>query len=102
MNLTEQQTSADNLPQKNAIDMETKSKEESTTPFSAITQLTPRQKEVLDLLALGKTNKAIAQELGMAVGTVKIHCLAIFKQLKVENRTQAAMLASKLAMYKNG
>ena len=75
----------------------TNSPQPQASESNALAQLTPRQREVLALLTEGKTNKAIATELGMAVGTVKIHCLAIFRQLKVENRTQAAMVASKHA-----
>lgn len=55
--------------------------------------LTPRQREVLDLLARGCPNKEIAQRLGMAVGTVKIHMTAILRALEVKNRTQAVLAA---------
>lgn len=53
--------------------------------------LTQRQREVLDRLREGKSNKQIAHELGLSEGTVKIHMTAIFKSLGVRNRTQAAM-----------
>ncbi|RJF77315.1 DNA-binding response regulator [Azospirillum cavernae] len=53
--------------------------------------LTHRQREVLDRLREGKSNKQIAHELGLSEGTVKIHMTAIFKSLGVRNRTQAAM-----------
>ncbi len=53
--------------------------------------LTLRQREVLDRLREGKSNKQIAHELGLSEGTVKIHMTAIFKSLGVRNRTQAAM-----------
>lgn len=52
--------------------------------------LTKRQIEVLDLMILGKSNKAIAEALGLTPGTVKIHMSRIFKVLKVSNRTEAA------------
>ncbi len=54
--------------------------------------LTPRQKDVLMLITNGKSNKQIARQLGMTEGTVKIHCMAIFRTLHVTNRTQAAMV----------
>jgi len=55
------------------------------------TLLTQRQREVLERLRQGKSNKQIAHELGLSEGTVKIHMTAIFKSLGVRNRTQAAM-----------
>ncbi|MDW3094575.1 MAG: response regulator transcription factor [Gammaproteobacteria bacterium] len=51
--------------------------------------LTKRQQEVLDLMALGKSNKEIADELGLTTGTVKMHSSRIFKTLNVQNRTEA-------------
>lgn len=58
--------------------------------------LTARQKEVLDLLAEGKSNKQIAQVLGISEGTVKVHVNAAFRALGVHNRVSAttALLAS--------
>ena len=53
--------------------------------------LTPRQREVLELLARGCPNKEIAQRLNMAVGTVKIHMTAILRALEAKNRTQAVL-----------
>ena len=52
--------------------------------------LTRRQIEVLNLLVLGRSNKAIAEALGLTPGTVKIHMSRIFKVLEVSNRTEAA------------
>lgn len=51
-------------------------------------RLTKRQHEVLELLSLGRSNKEIAQTLGLAEGTVKIHVSAILKALGVANRTE--------------
>lgn len=56
-------------------------------------RLTGRQREVMALLAQGKSNKEIASELGLAAGTVKIHISNIFKALNVRNRTQAVIAA---------
>jgi DNA-binding NarL/FixJ family response regulator len=58
--------------------------------------LTRRQIEVLDLMVLGKSNKAIAEAIGLTPGTVKIHMSRIFKVLKVSNRTEAARKYSAL------
>ena len=57
--------------------------------------LTRRQLEVLNLIALGHSNKYIANELLLTEGTVKSHITAIFKSLKVHNRTQAVIAAYK-------
>lgn len=58
-------------------------------------RLTVRQKEVLDLVAAGKSNKQIASELGISEGTVKVHVNAAFRALGVHNRVSAttALLA---------
>ncbi|MGH8631624.1 MAG: LuxR C-terminal-related transcriptional regulator [Burkholderiales bacterium] len=55
--------------------------------------LTPRQAEVLSLLAQGKSNEAIAKQLGISVGVVKLHINAIFKALNVQSRTEAVLIA---------
>ena len=54
-------------------------------------RLTPRQLEVLELMAKGLTNREIANVLGIAAGTAKIHVSAIIDALEVTNRTEAAM-----------
>lgn len=56
-------------------------------------RLTQRQREVLALIQYGQSNKQIARSLSLAEGTVKIHCMAIFRELGVKNRTQAALRA---------
>lgn len=55
--------------------------------------LTPRQAEVLSLLAQGKSNEAISKQLGISVGVVKLHLNAIFKTLNVQSRTEALLIA---------
>ncbi|OHA14531.1 MAG: hypothetical protein A3G49_06735 [Candidatus Sungbacteria bacterium RIFCSPLOWO2_12_FULL_41_11] len=55
--------------------------------------LTEREKEVLRLIALGGSNKEIAQKLGITEKTVKNHIGHIFQTLHVNNRTQAAIYA---------
>ena len=56
--------------------------------------LTAREAEVLALLAGGHCNKAIARELGIAVGTVKAHVKGIMGKLGVSTRTQAVSVAT--------
>lgn len=58
-------------------------------------RLTPRQREVLGLIALGHPNKTIASFLEISEQTVKIHINQIFKELRVFNRTQAVLKAQK-------
>ena len=63
--------------------------------------LTTRQREVLEGLVEGKSNKQIASELGLSDNTVKIHVAAILRTLGVDNRTQAAVAARELPFDTN-
>lgn len=58
-------------------------------------RLTPRQQEILLLIAEGLTTKVIAARLGVSDRTVKNHINAIYHVLDVDNRVQAAMWAVK-------
>ena len=60
-----------------------------------IGMLTEREKEVLSLIAQGESNKNIAHKLFISEKTVKNHITSIFRKLKVEDRTQAAIFAIK-------
>ena len=64
-------------------------------------QLTPRQREVLLLMCEGLSNKSIANQLGMAEGTVKIHVTAILKAMNAGNRTQAVIMAREAGLGAN-
>jgi DNA-binding NarL/FixJ family response regulator len=55
--------------------------------------LTDRQVEVLRLMMKGQSNKAISRELNIALPTVKNHVSAIFRTMKVNNRTEAVIAA---------
>ena len=59
--------------------------------------LTARQVQVLSRVCEGKTNKQIATELALSEKTVKAHVTAIFKVLRVVNRTQAVLASRRLA-----
>jgi DNA-binding NarL/FixJ family response regulator len=63
---------------------------ESRTPDS---ELSPREREVLELIVAGKSNKEIAAELRISRATVKFHVSVIFSRMGVEDRTQAAVAA---------
>jgi DNA-binding NarL/FixJ family response regulator len=61
--------------------------------------LTPREVEVLRLVAQGKTNGQIAQELVVSKLTVKVHVQHIIRKLAVSDRTQAAVRAIELGLF---
>ena len=58
--------------------------------------LTERELEVLQLLAEGMSNRAIANELVIALGTTKTHISRIMSKLDAKNRTQAVIIAREL------
>jgi two-component system, NarL family, nitrate/nitrite response regulator NarL len=60
--------------------------------------LTPREAEVLQLLAEGLPNKQIAQQLGISPNTVKFHINAILSKLDVQSRTEAVVRATRLGL----
>jgi DNA-binding NarL/FixJ family response regulator len=60
---------------------------ENPTPF-----LTPREKEVATLAALGLSNEEIAKELGISVKTVKAHLSLVFQKLGVKRRSELALV----------
>ena len=61
-------------------------------------RLSPREREVLQLLAQGLTNREIANQLVVSVSTVKIHVEHILTKLGVSDRTQAAVRAIELGL----
>ncbi len=61
-----------------------------------IDALTPKEKEVLSLVAKGASNQEIADKLCVQDVTIKTHLNSIFKKLKVSNRTQAVLLAMEI------
>jgi len=63
-----------------------------------ISPLTPRENEVLQLLAQGMTNKAIALKLEITQHTVKFHVNAIMSKLDAQSRTEAVVRATQLGM----
>jgi DNA-binding NarL/FixJ family response regulator len=60
--------------------------------------LTPREREVLQLLATGLTNHAIAQRLGVSEHTAKFHVNAILGKLGASTRTEAIVQAARLGL----
>jgi DNA-binding NarL/FixJ family response regulator len=62
--------------------------------WHATNQLTPREQEVLELIAQGLTNKEIAATLFVSEATAKVHVRHILEKLRVRSRTQAALRAT--------
>ena len=76
---------------------ESQTKNEKTLNKSVnIDALTPKEKEVLALVAKGASNQEIADKMCVRDVTVKTHLNSIFKKLKVRNRTQAVLLAMQI------
>lgn len=72
--------------------------EDDEGPFS---ELTPRETEILCLLAEGQSNKLIARNLGISDGTVKLHVKAILRKLSIHSRVEAAVMAVEYGLRKN-
>jgi two-component system nitrate/nitrite response regulator NarL len=67
--------------------------DDGVAPVSPFAELTPRELEILCLLAEGQSNKVIARNLGISDGTVKLHVKAILRKLDVHSRVEAAVMA---------
>lgn len=65
-----------------------------------VEDLTPREMEILQLLTDGSSNREIADELYLSIGTVKWHTSNIYGKLGVRNRTEAASQARKLQILR--
>ncbi|WP_017318570.1 response regulator transcription factor [Mastigocladopsis repens] len=66
---------------------------------SELAELSPREKEVLRLIAMGLSNREIAHTLYISERTVRNHVTSILGQLQLRDRTQAALLASTFLSY---
>ena len=64
-------------------------------PSDAVDPLSPREHEVLTLVAAGHPNKAIARALGISEHTVKFHVSALLGKLGATSRTEAVTLATR-------
>lgn len=58
--------------------------------------LTPTQQKVLEGVHCGRLNKQIAFDLGISEATVKAHMTILMRKLKVQNRTQVAIVAESM------
>jgi len=71
---------------------------DASPTIDLVEPLSPRELEVLQLMALGKTNPEIAQRLIVASGTIKAHTASIYRKLEVANRTEAVARARQLGI----
>ncbi|MBE0485477.1 response regulator transcription factor [Marinobacter sp.] len=62
----------------------------------ALSTVTPRQRQILELLAQGKSNKEIANTLHISANTIKNHLAKLYEHFRVSNRTQAVMKAQEM------
>ncbi len=66
--------------------------------FTLLEELTPRELQVIQLVAEGMTNKAIAQQLNISSHTVKFHVNAIMNKLTAQSRTEAVVRATRIGL----
>jgi DNA-binding NarL/FixJ family response regulator len=76
------------------------SREEETEARASIEQITPREREVLQKLAEGLSNKEIAARLHMSVDTERTHMMNILNKLGVHSRLQALVFAARYGLVK--
>jgi two-component system nitrate/nitrite response regulator NarL len=67
--------------------------EKTELPNTPLSELTPRELEILKHLAEGQSNKVIARNLGISDGTVKLHVKSILRKLNANSRVEAAVMA---------
>ncbi len=60
---------------------------------AAGSELSPRERQVLTLVAQGLANKQIGRALGITERTVKVHLVSVFRRIGVSDRTSAALWA---------
>ena len=77
---------------------EVRQRAETKAPPTDNSGLTPRQREVMRLMAEGLPNKTIASRLHCSDGTVKLHVSAILRTLHARNRTKAVQAATRLGV----
>jgi len=65
-----------------------------------IEPLTSREQDILQLIAMGMTNKEIADQLSLSVNTIKMYVSQVYEELSVNRRTEAVAQARKLKLLK--
>lgn len=79
----------------------TKVSEKPVSMPPELAQLTPREREVLHLIAVGASNREIAESLYISERTVKNHITSILSRLNLRDRTQAAIFANSFSSFEN-
>jgi DNA-binding NarL/FixJ family response regulator len=87
---------------KRLIEQFARSAPPSGPPAAALQELTPRELEVLMLIARGRSNREIAAELVLSEATVKTHVKRVFAKLGVRDRVHAVVLAYESALVTPG
>ncbi len=81
-----------------SLKINTPDRKENSANSQLVDPLSPRELEVLHLMALGKTNQEIANTLIVARGTIKAQAVSIFRKLDAANRTEAVARARQLGI----
>ena len=89
------------LPANLPADAESAADPGSLEVAKRVAELTPQQFRVLSMLCSGKLNKQIAHEMQISEATVKAHMTIVLRKLGAGNRTQAVLLAARLAVDPN-
>jgi LuxR family maltose regulon positive regulatory protein len=76
----------------------TAAQEKASPACSLVEPLSQRELEVLHLMALGRANQEIAQQLIVSRGTIKAHTASIYRKLEVGHRTEAVARARQLGI----
>ena len=69
----------------------------ATPTIAGAEQLTPRERELVSLVAAGASNKEIARRLAISVKTVKTHLTSVFKKLGLSTRLELAVAVGRSA-----
>lgn len=75
-------------------------KEDPSIANDILSTLTPREREIIFHLAKGGSNKAIARDLNISDGTVKLHVKSILRKLNIHSRVEAAVIAVQYGLHK--
>ncbi|MBI2995991.1 MAG: response regulator transcription factor [Candidatus Melainabacteria bacterium] len=75
-------------------------KEESTNQKLSDLHITKKEREILSLVAAGKTNEEIAKELDLSISTIRNHLARIFAKLRITNRAQATAFAIEAGLFR--
>lgn len=70
----------------------------SLKPNQSVNILSPREREIIEQVAVGQSNKEIARSLDLTENTIKFHLKSVYRKLKVNRRTQAIAIANELGL----